>query len=510
MDIIIFGGQSNMQGQSERLSECEPVECAWEYKVLSDEFVPLRNPVGEDVTYEGTAGYTFQEGTDAAAWLALHALGSACYGHTNLVPAFCRSYLAHLRGRDGKNDIKSDIKNNVKNDGAKVLAVHAAKGSTTVAEWLPGTPGYAQLKRKALAAVRKAAEGVDKPGRISFVWLQGESDAIFDTSAAAYKAALSELNRALRRDVGVNTFGVIRVGRFTNDDRDLVIMAAQDELCREDPDFVMLTDMAASMGTDPENMNPYVGGHFSATGLERLGSAAGAALADSYKDNIPDALFARRDAAYREFQRKLIPTVDAGNIIGVRTPELRALAKELVRRWDVESFLHALPHRYFDEYQLHAFIVSEIKDFDVCLAETERLLPYVDNWATCDQLSPKAFAKRAEKLLPPIRRWLRSDKTYVVRFGIGMLMEHFLDGRFDPAYPAEVAALRSDEYYVNMMIAWYFATALAKQYDAALPFLEKHSLAEWTHNKAIQKAVESRRLTPEQKAYLRTLSIRKS
>ena len=474
MDIIIFGGQSNMQGQTERLSECAAVEGAREYKMLSDELVPLRNPVGEDITYEGTAGYTFQEGTDAAAWLEAHALGSACYGHTNMVPAFCRSYLARTRG--------------------SVAAVHAAKGSTTVAQWLPGTPEYELLVRKISAAVRKV-EMVDSVGHISFVWLQGESDAIEGKTKARYKAELSELGSALRRDAGVNTFGIIRVGRFTGDARDLEIMAAQDELCREDNYFAMLTDMASSMGTDPVNMNPYVGGHFSAFGLEKLGETAGAVL----------ALFAKRDGAYREFQSKLIPTLDPGAVIGVRTPELREMAKALVRRGGYENFLHALPHRYFDEYQLHAFIVSELKDLDTCLAETENLLPYVDNWATCDQLSPKAFAKQPELLLPRIRRWLATGKTYIVRFGIGMLMAHFLDARFDPAYPAEVAALRSDEYYVNMMIAWYFATALAKQYAAVLPYLEERKLDPWTHGKAIQKALESRRLTPEQKDHLRGL-----
>jgi 3-methyladenine DNA glycosylase AlkD len=476
MDVIIFGGQSNMQGQSERLSEHETVGSAWEYKMLSDELVPLRNPVGEDITYEGGTGYTFYEGTDPAEWLRRHVLGAACYGHTNLVPAFCRSYLAGTQG--------------------SVLAVHAAKGSTTAAEWLPGTPGYEMLKRKTLCALRKASE-TEQPGYVSFVWLQGESDAIEGKTKAKYKTELIELFAALRREIGVNTFGIIRVGRFTNDDRDLEIMAAQDELCREEPGFAMLTDMAASMGTDPENMNLYVGGHFSAKGLERLGTAAGATL----------ALFARRDDAYREFQGKLIPTVDPRSIIGVRTPELRAMAKVLAKQDRIDAFLHALPHRYFDEYQLHAFIVGELKDIDACLAETERLLPYVNNWATCDQLSPKIFAKHPDKLLPRIREWLASDAPYTVRFGIGMLMEHFLDDRFDPAYPAEVAALRSDEYYVNMMIAWYFATALAKQYDAVLPFIEHRALATWTHNKAIQKALESRRLTDGQKEYLKRIRI---
>ena len=195
-------------------------------------------------------------------------------------------------------------------------------------------------------------------------------------------------------------------------------------------------------------------------------------------------------------------------MIGVRTPALRALAKEVGKRPDGEAFLHALPHRYFDEDQLHAFILSEMKDFDRCLMEVERFLPYVDNWATSDQLSPKCFKKHRRELLPSIQRWMASGATYPVRFGVGMLMQHYLEEDFDPAYLSWVADLRSEEYYVNMMRAWYFATALAKQYEAAVSYLEGGALDPWTHNKAIQKAVESYRITDERKAYLKRLRKR--
>ena len=218
-------------------------------------------------------------------------------------------------------------------------------------------------------------------------------------------------------------------------------------------------------------------------------------------------LFSRRDAAYAVFQGGLIPNIAPEKFIGVRTPALRALAKELRRAGEAADFLAALPHDYFDENQLHAFLLSEERDFDACLAAVERFLPFVDNWATCDQLSPAVFGKRAEALLPAIRRWLASGETYTVRFGIKMLMQHFLDARFSPAYPEMVAAVPAEEYYVHMMTAWYFATALAKQYDAALPFLETRRLPPRTHNKAIQKALESYRVPPERKAYLKTLKI---
>ena len=225
-------------------------------------------------------------------------------------------------------------------------------------------------------------------------------------------------------------------------------------------------------------------------------------------DEIRDRLFAMRDEKYGEFQSKLIPTAAGEAFIGVRTPDLRKYAKELVKRDDVQQFLDDLPHRYFDENQLHAFILSEMKDFDRCMAEVCRFLPYVDNWATCDQMSPKVFKKHRPELLEYIKEWLKSDHTYTIRFAIGMLMEHFLDEDFDPACPEMTARIRSDEYYINMMTAWYFATALAKQYETVLPYLENRRLDPWTHNKTIQKAVESYRITDEQKAYLKELKIK--
>ena len=200
-------------------------------------------------------------------------------------------------------------------------------------------------------------------------------------------------------------------------------------------------------------------------------------------------------------------TLKAERIIGVRTPELRSFAKRLFKDEDAVLFLECLPHQYFDENQLHAFVISLEKDFYKCIAEVEAFLPFIDNWATCDQLSPKAFKKEPEKLLPYIYTWIRSDKVYTVRFAIGMLMEHFLSERFHSKYADMVAAVRSDEYYINMMVAWYFATALAKQYASILPYLEGKKLDDWTHNKTIQKSVESNRISDEQKAYLKTLKI---
>ena len=225
------------------------------------------------------------------------------------------------------------------------------------------------------------------------------------------------------------------------------------------------------------------------------------------KDDIVAELFRLQDKKYAAFQAKLIPTVETDRIIGVRTPELRIFAKKLVKDEDIASFLTSLPHQYFDEDQLHAFVISLEKDFDKCIAEVDAFLPFIDNWATCDQLSPKVFKKEPEKLLSHICAWIKSDKVYTVRFAIGMLMQHFLDERFNPKYADMVASVRSEEYYINMMIAWYFATALAKQYASILPYLEGKKLDDWTHNKAIQKSVESNRISAEQKAYLKTLKV---
>ena len=225
------------------------------------------------------------------------------------------------------------------------------------------------------------------------------------------------------------------------------------------------------------------------------------------QEEIRNGLFDLQDSQYRDFQAKLIPSASADKMIGVRTPVLRKLAKDLAKRKDIGGFLNDLPHRYFDENQLHAFIISQLKDYEQCMDEVIRFLPYIDNWATCDQLSPKIFRKHRPKLIDQIRKWIISDRTYTIRFGIGMLMEHFLDEDYDPAYPEMVARIRSDEYYVNMMIAWYFATALAKQYDSILPFIKNRRLDPWTHNKTIQKARESYRISPEQKEYLKALKI---
>ena len=222
-------------------------------------------------------------------------------------------------------------------------------------------------------------------------------------------------------------------------------------------------------------------------------------------EQILAGLFSLQDPGYRAFQSRLIPTVDPDSIIGVRTPALRKYAKELAKNPEVSLFLSALPHAWFDENQLHAFLISEEKDFDTCVRKVNRFLPYIDNWATCDQLSPRVFRKHRDELLPQIQIWLRSNRTYTIRFGIGMLMQHYLDDHFDPAYPELVAGIRSEEYYVNMMIAWYFSTALAKQYAQIVPYFETPRLDPWTHNKAIQKAVESFRITAEQKTYLRDL-----
>ena len=226
------------------------------------------------------------------------------------------------------------------------------------------------------------------------------------------------------------------------------------------------------------------------------------------RDEIRERLFSLQDIKYRDFQAKLIPDKTSDVMIGVRTPELRKLAKELGKRDDIEEFLKDLPHKYFDEDQLHAFILSGMKDYDECMGEVCRFLPYVDNWATCDQMSPKVFKKHRQALAIQADRWLDSEEVYTVRFGIGMLMEHFLDEDFDLRYCERIADLRSDEYYVNMMIAWYFATALAKQWDAVLPYIENKRLDTWTHSKTIQKAVESYRITPGQKEYLKTLKIK--
>lgn len=220
---------------------------------------------------------------------------------------------------------------------------------------------------------------------------------------------------------------------------------------------------------------------------------------------VQKELFSMQDEAYRAFQAKLMPTVDMETIIGVRTPALRKFAKAFAKTDKAAEFLHTLPHRYYEENNLHAFLVEQIRDFDACIAALDAFLPYVDNWATCDSMAPKVLGKHQEKLPGHIRRWLSGEETYTVRFAVGLLMRYFLDDSFSPEYLQWVANLKSEEYYIRMMAAWYFATALAKQYEAALPVLQMGVLETWTHNKAIQKALESYRITPEQKVFLRTL-----
>lgn len=224
--------------------------------------------------------------------------------------------------------------------------------------------------------------------------------------------------------------------------------------------------------------------------------------------DIQKALFALQDQKYRDFHSKLMPTVDPACIIGIRTPELRKFAKQFAKSGAAEAFLRELPHTYYEENNLHGFLIESMRDFDRVVVELNVFLPHVDNWATCDMMRPKVFAKHREDLLPWIRCWMAEEHPYTIRFGIEMLMVHFLEDAFEPEYLDWVAALRAEEYYVNMMIAWYFATALAKQYDAVLPVLEERRLDAWTHNKAIQKAVESYRITAEQKEYLRSLKIK--
>lgn len=224
------------------------------------------------------------------------------------------------------------------------------------------------------------------------------------------------------------------------------------------------------------------------------------------KEEIRERLFELGDPEYHDFQCKLMPTVSPENVIGVRTPVLRALAKEIYKSGDYEDFLAELPHRYYDEMNLHGFIISEMKDYNKAVLELDRFLPYVDNWATCDSTNPKkAFSKHLKELEKEACRWLSSSETYTIRFGIGILMGYYLDEAFRPEFLSMVADISSEEYYINMMRAWYFATALAKQYDATVPYIEKHILDEWTHKKSIQKARESYRITPEQKEYLNSL-----
>lgn len=225
-------------------------------------------------------------------------------------------------------------------------------------------------------------------------------------------------------------------------------------------------------------------------------------IAETY---VRQKLFEMQDSGYRDFHSRLMPTVDKELIIGVRTPELRKFAKEFSKSPFAVEFLATLPHKYYEENNLHAFLIEQIGDYGKCIAELIRFLPYVDNWATCDMMRPKVFKKHLPELLDQIKVWLKSDDVYTLRFGIEMLMCHYLDDNFSEEYPRWVSEIRSDEYYIRMMVAWYFATALSMQYDAVVPYLEQKRLDSDTHKKTIRKAIESYRIPDEKKAYLRTL-----
>lgn len=225
--------------------------------------------------------------------------------------------------------------------------------------------------------------------------------------------------------------------------------------------------------------------------------------------SIQKQLFELQDTKYAAFQAKLTPTVPIEKFIGVRVPACRKLAKKVYKEAVYDGFLKSLPHEYYDEDMLHGLIISEMKDYDNCIDELQKFLPYVDNWAVCDIMSPKVFKKHKAELIQEIKKWSNSDHPYVCRFGLEMLMSHYLDEEFKPEYLEIPAAVKSNEYYVKMMIAWFFATALAKQWDAAIPYIENQRLSMWEHNKTIQKACESYRITDEQKKYLRSLKIKK-
>lgn len=219
-------------------------------------------------------------------------------------------------------------------------------------------------------------------------------------------------------------------------------------------------------------------------------------------EKIIKRLQEHKDEEFAKFHKKLIPGMDESDIIGVRTPVLRKMAKEIAKEDICNAFLEELPHQYHEENQLHGFIISGMKDFELCLEKLENFLPYINNWATCDQTSPKVFKKKKKELMPYIKKWLKDEHVYTKRFAIGMLMQHYLDEDFKEEYLEWVSGIESEEYYVNMEIAWYMATALAKQWDATVPYIEKQKMNAWVHNKTIQKARESYRITKEQKEYL--------
>ena len=218
-------------------------------------------------------------------------------------------------------------------------------------------------------------------------------------------------------------------------------------------------------------------------------------------------LFKIQDKKYRDFVSKLTPNIDSETIIGIRFPELRKLSKQIFKDNNYQDFLDDLPHEYFEENNLHVLLVSQIKDYDKCILEINKFLPYINNWSTCDTFSPKVFTNNKDKLIKEIKKWIKSKDTYTIRFGVLMLMKHYLDEDFKEEYLKLVSKIKSDEYYVNMMIAWYFATALAKQYEYTLPYIKNKILSPWVHNKTIQKAIESYRISEDKKALLRTLKV---
>ena len=220
---------------------------------------------------------------------------------------------------------------------------------------------------------------------------------------------------------------------------------------------------------------------------------------------VYERLIACSDEQYKEFQSKLVPNIPKETVLGVRTPDMRRIAKEIRGTEEAEGFLAELPHKFYEENLVHFFLIAMIKDFDRCVQAVENFLPYVDCWPVCDSSSPKVFTKNHEKLLPLIRKWIGSDHVYTVRFGIRMLMNEFFGEDFKPEYLAWVAGVPGEDYYIRMMVAWYFATALAKQYDESVVYIEKRRLEPWTHKKAIQKAVESFRVTEAHKEYLKML-----
>lgn len=226
------------------------------------------------------------------------------------------------------------------------------------------------------------------------------------------------------------------------------------------------------------------------------------------KTNLQIELFKLQDLKYKEFQQKLMPTVNPDKVIGIRTPVLRKFAKEFGKRAEAKEFIKNLPHKYYEEDNLHAFLLEEIKDYETLIKELNKFLPFVDNWGTCDSMRPKILKNHKEELLEDIKKWLDSKDTYTIRFAVNCLMNYYLDEDFNPEYLEKVAKIESEEYYINMVRAWYFATALAKQYDETIKILENNALDKWTHNKTIQKAVESYRITEEQKVVLKNLKIK--